>query len=91
MPDDFDTDIESSTADIAQCAVEGKGDHILATRFLKRFVAGGISWAHVDLSSATRRGGLAHVPTEITGFGARFALALILDQLAPASAARRLR
>jgi leucyl aminopeptidase len=82
LPDDFDTDIESTTADIAQCALEGKGDHILATRFLKRFVPDDIPWAHVDLSSATRRGGLAHVPTEITGFGARFALTFILDHLA---------
>jgi leucyl aminopeptidase len=79
LPDDYDTDIESATADIAQCPVEGKGDHILATRFLKRFVPDDIPWAHVDLSSATRRGGLAHVPTEITGFGARFALALVFD------------
>ena len=79
LPEDFDSDIESSTADIAQCAVEGKGDHILATRFLKRFVPDDIPWAHVDLSSATRRGGLAHVPTEVTGFGARFALTFILD------------
>jgi len=82
LPDDFDTDLESTTADIAQCALEGKGDHILATRFLKRFVPGDIPWAHVDLSSATRRGGLAHVPTEITGFGARFALTFVLDHLA---------
>jgi leucyl aminopeptidase len=82
LPDDYDTDIESATADIAQCALEGKGDHILATRFLKRFVPDDIPWAHVDLSSATRRGGLAHVPTEITGFGARFALTFVLDHQA---------
>ncbi|MEO8316574.1 MAG: leucyl aminopeptidase family protein, partial [Pseudomonadota bacterium] len=82
LPDDFDTDIESATADIAQCALEGKGDHILATRFLKRFVPDNIPWAHVDLSSATRRGGLAHVPTEITGFGTRFALTFVLDHQA---------
>jgi leucyl aminopeptidase len=81
IPEDFDTDIESTTADIAQCALEGKGDHILATRFLKRFVPDEIPWAHVDLSSATRRGGLAHVPSEITGFGTRFALTLLLDHL----------
>jgi len=81
IPEDYDSDIESTTADIAQCALEGKGDHILATRFLKRFVPDDIAWAHVDLSSATRRGGLAHVPTEITGFGARFALTLLLDHL----------
>lgn len=81
IPEDFDTDIESTTADIAQCALEGKGDHILATRFLKRFVPDEIPWAHVDLSAATRRGGLAHIPTEITGFGVRFALTLLLDHL----------
>jgi leucyl aminopeptidase len=79
IPDDFDTDLDSPTADIAQCAVEGKGDHILATRFLKRFVPDDIAWAHIDLSSATRRGGLAHVPTEITGFGARLTLTFLLD------------
>lgn len=81
LPEDFDADLESTLADVAQCAVEGKGDHIHAARFLKRFVPDGIPWAHVDLSSATRRGGLAHVPTEITGFGARFALTFVLDHL----------
>jgi leucyl aminopeptidase len=79
LPEDYDTDLDSSTADIAQCALEGKGDHILAARFLKRFVPDEIAWAHIDLSSATRRGGLAHVPTEITGFGARLALTFLLD------------
>jgi leucyl aminopeptidase len=78
--DDYESDIDSKVADLAQCAVDGKGDHILAAQFLKRFVADGIAWVHVDLSAATRSGGLAHVPTEITGFGARFALDLILDQ-----------
>jgi leucyl aminopeptidase len=82
-PEDFDADIESSTADIAQCAVEGKGDHILATRFLRRFVPDTVPWLHVDLSSATRRGGLAHVPTEITGFGVRATLSLLLDRRLP--------
>jgi leucyl aminopeptidase len=66
-------------ADIMQCNVEGKGDHILAARFLKRFIGDDNAWVHVDLSSATRRGGLAHVGTEITGFGVRFALELILS------------
>jgi leucyl aminopeptidase len=79
LPEDYDTDLDSPTADIAQCAVDGKGDQILAARFLKRFVPDDIAWAHIDLSSATRRGGLAHVPTEITGFGARLALTFLLD------------
>jgi leucyl aminopeptidase len=77
---DYDADLESKVADIVQCAVEGKGDHILATRFLSRFVPESIPWAHVDLSSATRPGGLAHVATEVTGFGVRFALQLLLRQ-----------
>ena len=60
-------------------ALDGKGDHILAARFLKRFVGDGNPWVHVDLSSATRHGGLAHVGTEITGFGVRFTLELLLS------------
>jgi leucyl aminopeptidase len=75
---DFDTDLESKVADIMQCSVDGKGDHILATRFLSRFVPEDIAWAHVDLSASTRTGGLAHINTEITGFGVRYALELIL-------------
>jgi leucyl aminopeptidase len=77
---DYDAELESKVADIVQCALEGKGDHILATRFLARFVPEQIPWAHVDLSSATRSGGLAHVATDVTGFGVRFALELLLRQ-----------
>ncbi len=75
---DFDTDIESKVADIMQCSVDSKGDHILATRFLSRFVPEKTPWAHVDLSASTRTGGLAHINTEVTGFGVRYALELIL-------------
>jgi leucyl aminopeptidase len=78
LDEDFDSDLDSPVADIMQCNVEGKGDHILAARFLKRFIGDDNAWVHVDLSSATRRGGLAHVGTEITGFGVRFALELLL-------------
>lgn len=75
---DYDSDLESKIADIMQCSVESKGDHILATRFLNRFVPEDIPWAHVDLSASTRAGGLAHINTEVTGFGVRYALELIL-------------
>jgi leucyl aminopeptidase len=78
LDEDFDSDLESPNADIMQCSVDGKGDHILAARFLKRFIGDDNPWVHVDLSSATRRGGLAHVGTEITGFGVRFTLELLL-------------
>ena len=77
---DFDSDLESKVADVVQCATEGKGDHILAARFLSRFVPEDIAWAHLDLSSATRTGGLGHINTEVTGFGVRYALELILKQ-----------
>ena len=61
---DYDADLESKVADIVQCTVEGKGDHILATRFLSRFVPAEIPWAHVDLSSADaqRRTGARAAP-----------------------------
>jgi leucyl aminopeptidase len=77
---DYDAELESKVADIVQCSLDGKGDHILATRFLSRFVPEGIPWAHIDLSSATRSGGLAHIPSDVTGFGVGLALELLLKQ-----------
>jgi leucyl aminopeptidase len=74
MDDDFDSDLNSTIADILQCTPDSKGDHILAARFLNRFVPPSIGWVHVDLASAERTGGLGHVPTEFTGFGVRFAV-----------------
>jgi leucyl aminopeptidase len=79
MDDDFDSDLESSIADVRQCAVDGKGDHILAGRFLKRFVPDDVAWAHFDLAASQRSGGLGHVTTDITGFGVRYSLNLLLD------------
>ncbi len=79
MPEDFDEDLDSPVADIVQCLMDGKGDHIYATRFLSRFVGAGIPWVHVDLSAAERAGGLAHVPSPTTGFGVRFGAALLTD------------
>jgi leucyl aminopeptidase len=77
MDVDYDTDLESSVADIMQCAADGKGDHILAARFLNRFVPNDIAWLHLDLAAGTRHGGLAHIATEITGFGVRYTLELL--------------
>ena len=77
MDNDFDADLESSVADVLQCSVDGKGDHILAARFLSRFVPKDIPWLHLDLAAGTRHGGLAHIGTEITGFGVRYTLDLL--------------
>ena len=79
MDEDFDTDLESPIADVLQCALEGKGDHILAARFLNRFVPESLPWVHLDLAASDRKGGLAHVPTEFTGFGVRYASRLLAD------------
>ena len=79
MDEDFDSDLESPIADVLQCSLEGKGDHILAARFLNRFVPEALPWVHLDLAASDRKGGLAHVPTEFTGFGVRYASRLLAD------------
>jgi leucyl aminopeptidase len=77
MDADFDSDLESAVADVLQCTTEGKGDHILAARFLNRFVPKNVPWLHIDLSAGSRSGGLAHVASDITGFGVRFTMELL--------------
>ena len=86
---DFDTDLESSVADVLQCNPDSKGDHILAARFLSRFVPNNIAWLHLDLAAGTRHGGLAHIATEITGFGVRYTLDLLRRGWPTAKAASR--
>jgi leucyl aminopeptidase len=80
MDEDYDSDLDSQVADILQCTPDSKGDHILAARFLSRFVAKDIGWVHVDLSSSNRPGGLGHIPSDCTGFGVRFAVAWLLSK-----------
>lgn len=71
--DDYDEDLESLVADTLQCRTQGPGDHLYAARFLGRFVGEGIGWVHVDMaSSGTHKGGLAHIPSDLQGFGVRF-------------------
>jgi leucyl aminopeptidase len=79
MDDDFDADLDSPIADVLQCTPDSKGDHILAARFLNRFVPRETPWIHIDLASSNRAGGLAHIPTDFTGFGVRYAVQLLLD------------
>ena len=79
MDEDYEEPLKSEIADIKQCALEGNADHILAARFLKRFVKNDVPWIHVDLSSSRNKGGLAHVPTDTTGFGVRYTLNLLFD------------
>lgn len=80
MDSDYDAGIESKQADIQQCSSAVGGDHIRAARFLGRFIEGNIPWVHMDLSAGTHKGGLAHIPTDINGFGVLVTTQLILDQ-----------
>lgn len=80
MDEDFDGDLETPMADVLQCTMDGKGDHIFGARFLRRFVPDEIPWIHVDLSAGSNKGGLAHIPTDFTGFGVRWTLDALLDQ-----------
>ncbi len=77
---DYEDALKSGIADIKQCTLDSDADHILAALFLKRFLSGDPDWVHVDLSAGNHKGGLAHVPTDITGFGVRFTLNLLLDR-----------
>ena len=77
---DFDEALESSIADIKQCTLDGEADHILAARFLQRFVDAAIPWVHVDLAAGRNKGGLGHIPTDVTGFGVRYTLELLLGR-----------
>jgi leucyl aminopeptidase len=77
---DFDDALKSDIADTLQCSLEGEADHILATRFLNRFVDEKINWVHVDLAASNHKGGLGHIPTDTTGFGVRYTLNLLLQQ-----------
>jgi leucyl aminopeptidase len=79
MDADYDEELHSEVADIKQCTLGNEADHILAARFLSRFV-GDAPWVHLDLSAARHRGGLAHVPTEATGFGVRFTLMFLSNK-----------
>ena len=77
---EFVEELKSETADIRQCSPEGGGDHILAASFLNEFVDEDVPWVHLDLSAIQRKGGLAHIPTDITGFGVRFTMNLLLER-----------
>ena len=79
LDEDFDHMIKSDIADIKQCSQESGVDHILASRFLQRFVKNNTPWVHMDLSSSNKKGGLAHIPTDTIGFGVRYSVNLLLN------------
>ena len=75
--EDYEEELESGIADIKQCTLDSEADHVLAARFLARFIEGDVSWLHVDLSAANRKGGLGAVGSDVTGFGVGFGLEML--------------
>jgi leucyl aminopeptidase len=75
-PDDYDSGLDSTVADVKQCSMEGEADHILATRFLSRFV-GDTPWLHMDLSAHSCKGGLGAVMSDANGFGVAWGVRLL--------------
>jgi len=65
---DYDAALDSKVADVKQCTLDPDPDHILAARFLGRFV-GDTPWLHMDLSASRCNGGLGAVASDLTGFG----------------------
>jgi len=79
LDEDYEAALDSKVADIKQCTLDGDADHILATRFLKRFVEHDTPWLHVDLSASRCEGGLGGVATEVTGFGVAWGVGMLQD------------
>lgn len=80
--DDYDDELDSKIADVKQCTLDGEADHILAARFLLRFVEHDTPWLHVDLAASNCKGGLGAVADDTTGFGVGLTLQLLDDWLA---------
>ena len=80
--EDYDSELDSEIADIKQCTLESDADHIIAARFLGKFIEEDISWCHVDLSSYAHKDGLGAIASEVNGFGVALTLQWLKDFLA---------
>ena len=74
---DYEPALDSKIADIKQCTLDGDADHILAARFLMRFLEKDIPWVHMDLSASTCEGGLGAVASNVTGFGVAWGVEML--------------
>jgi leucyl aminopeptidase len=86
--EDYEPALDSKIADIKQCTLDGEADHILATRFLKRFVEHETPWIHVDLSASRCEGGLGAVATDVNGFGVAWGLTMLQNGQAATKAVK---
>lgn len=79
--EDYEADLDSKIADIKQCTMEGEADHILAARFLSKFIENDVPWLHVDLSSSNCKGGLGAVASDVNGFGVGLTMRLLAGEI----------
>lgn len=80
LDSDYDVALDSKIADIKQCTDDGNADHILAARFLSKFLDDR-PWIHMDLSASSHSGGLGAVASDVTGFGVAWTIALLEDAM----------
>jgi leucyl aminopeptidase len=78
MDEDYEAALDSRVADIKQCTLDGEADHILAGRFLGRFI-NDLPWLHVDLSASRCEGGLGSISSDVTGFGVVWGLQMLRE------------
>jgi leucyl aminopeptidase len=83
---DYDSELDSEIADIKQCTMESDADHIIAARFLGKFIEHDTAWCHVDLSAYSHKDGLGAVASEVNGFGVALTLRWLEGVLATESA-----
>jgi leucyl aminopeptidase len=76
IDEDYEEGLESKVADIKQCSLDSEADHILAGRFLKRFVDD-LPWLHIDLSASRCENGLGIIAGDVTGFGVAWGLSML--------------
>ena len=79
MDEDYEAALDSKVADIKQCTLDGEADHILAARFLHRFIDD-TPWLHMDLSASRCEGGLGSVASDVTGFGVAWGWRMLQDK-----------
>jgi leucyl aminopeptidase len=75
--EDYESELDSKIADVKQCTLDGEADHILAARFLAKFIENDVDWLHVDLAAVNHKGGLGAVASDTTGFGVAFGLQML--------------
>jgi leucyl aminopeptidase len=83
---DYDSELDSEIADIKQCTMESDADHIIAARFLGKFIEQDTAWCHVDLSAYAHKDGLGAVASEVNGFGVALTLRWLESLLAAQNA-----